>query len=209
MFQSTCAKCRRVGIKLFLKGEKCVSPKCPVVLKPYPPGQKGKRRPTSLSEYGKELKEKQKIKKWYNLRERQFKNYVKDILKKGARAQDAPALLIQKLEMRLDNAVFRLGFAASHVQARQLVTHGHFLVNKKKVNIPSYRVKQKDVIGLHPSSTAKKPFSELANTLKKHQTPSWLKLDIDKIEGEVVGLPSVQEVSLPVEISSIFEFYSR
>ncbi|MBI2042299.1 MAG: 30S ribosomal protein S4 [Candidatus Nealsonbacteria bacterium] len=201
MAKSTCANCRRAGIKLFLKGEKCMSPKCPVVLKPYPPGQKSKRRIAPLSEYGKELKEKQKIKKWYNLGEQQFRNYVKDILKKGAKVQDAPALLIQKLETRLDNAVLRLGFATSHVQARQLVTHGHFLVNKKMVNIPSYQLKKGDVVGLHPSSSV--------NTPKEHQAPSWLKLHIDRKEGEVVSLPTVQDVSLPVEISSVFEFYSR
>lgn len=209
MATSTCANCRRAGIKLFLKGEKCLSPKCPVVLKPYAPGQRSKRRKFSLSEFGKELQEKQKMKRWYNLRERQFSNYVKDILKRGTKAQDAPALLIQKLEMRLDNAVLRMGFAGSHAKARQLVAHGHFLVNKKMVNIPSYQLKKGDVVSIHPSSVGSKLFSELTNTLKQHKAPSWLKINVDKKEAEIIGLPSAQEVSLPVEISSIFEFYSR
>ena len=208
-----CKICRRLGTKLFLKGEKCFSPKCPMVRKPYPPGKRKKRR-TSMSEYNRELREKQKLRNWYNLREVQFKNYVKEVLKKRGRGKeeegkDAPTLLIQKLESRLDNIVFRMGFADSRSQARQLVSHGHILVNNKKVNIPSFEVKKGDKISINENSKKKKIFQEIATKLKKKQIPSWLKVDVQKLEGEVKLLPTLEEVAPPVEISMIFEFYSR
>jgi len=209
MADSKCSKCRRAGIKLFLKGEKCLSPKCPLTMKPYPPGQKSKKRARQLSEYGKELREKQKLKSWYNLGERQFRNYVREILKKRGKVEDAAALLVENLESRFDNVVFRLGFASSHTQARQLINHGHFLINGKNVDIPSYHTKIGDVITLHPSSAKSKLFSDKAADLKKHQAPSWLRLDPDKKEGEVMGKPVLEEVSPPADILSIFEFYSR
>lgn len=186
-----------------------MSPKCPMIRKSYPPGQKSKRRPTPLSEYGKELREKQKLKNWYNLGEKQFRNYVKEILRKKGRVENTAETLIRRLESRLDNVVFRLGFAKSHSQARQMVSHGHFLVNGKTVNIPSRQLKKRDKVSLHSSSQKSKIFSELKASLKKHQTPSWLKLDADKMEGEVIGEPTVEEASPPAEISAIFEFYSR
>jgi small subunit ribosomal protein S4 len=198
-----------MGVKLFLKGDKCLSPKCPMVIKPYPPGQKSKRRTPQLSEYGKELKEKQKLKNWYNLGERQFRNYIKEILNKRGKVEDAVSLLIQNLESRFDNVVFRLGFASSHVQARQLINHGHFMINGKSVNIPSYKVKIGDVITLHPSSSKNKYFVDKSAGLKKNQAPSWLNIDADKREGKVTGKPSLEEVAPPADILSIFEFYSR
>jgi small subunit ribosomal protein S4 len=184
-----------------------------MVRKPYPPGKRKKRR-TSISEYNRELREKQKLRNWYNLREAQFKNYVKEVLKKRGRGKeeegkDAPTLLIQKLESRLDNIVFRMGFADSRSQARQLVSHGHILVNKKKVNIPSFEVKKGDKISIVESSKKKKIFQEIAAKLKKKQIPSWLKVDVQKLEGEIKSLPTLEEVAPPVEISMIFEFYSR
>jgi len=204
-----CKICRRLGTKLFLKGERCLSPKCALVKKPYPPGMKGKRRRRGISEYGKELREKQKLRNWYNLRERQFRKYVKEVLEKRGRVEDAGALLIKKLAMRLDNVVFRLGFASSRIKARQLVSHNHFLINGKKINIPSYQVKKGDRISLAPNSQKKAVFQNINIILKKHEPPSWLKLNVEKSEGEIVSEPTLEEVAPPAEISTIFEYYSR
>ncbi len=211
--QSKCKICRRLGTKLFLKGEKCFSSKCPMVRKPYPPGKRKKRR-TTMSEYNRELREKQKLRNWYNLEETQFKNYVKEVLKKRAQSgskegKDAPTILIQKLETRFDNIVFRMGFANSRAQARQLISHGHFLINNKKVNIPSYQLKKGDKVSIAESSRKKGVFKNLVALLKKKQTPSWISLDPQKLEGTIKSLPSLEEVAPPVEISMIFEFYSR
>ena len=209
MKDSKCRICRRFGTKLFLKGEKCLGVKCPMIKRPYPPGQKRKKGMRTLSEYGKELTEKQKLKNWYNLKEGQFRKYVKGALGKKRKVEDADTTLIKSLETRLDNVVFRLGFASSRVAARQLISHRHFLVNKKIINIPSYQVKKEDVIKIKPNSLKKNVFQNLSNSLKKYKTPSWLKLDPDKLEGKVVGEPSLEEAAPPVEISAIFEFYSR
>jgi len=170
---------------------------------------KKKKRRTAISEYGKELREKQKLRNWYNLRERQFRKYVKEILNKKSRTGDAADLLIQRLESRFDNVVFRLGFAGSRTQSRQIVSHGHFLINGKPVNIPACRLKKGDKIALKPASQKKKIFSNLAPLLKKHQAPSWLKVNAEKLEGEVTGIPTLEEASPPAEISTIFEYYSR
>lgn len=178
-----------------------------MVRKPYPPGQRGKRRPSLPSEYSLLMREKQKLKKWYNLRETQFKKYVKEILEK--RGENMPELLIQRLEKRLDNVVFRLGFAISRKQARQLVSHGFFLVNNRAVRIPSFEVKKGDIISLKPQKQNKKIFLNLKNILKKHKTPSWLELDIEKLQGKVVGEPNLEEAAPPADILSIFEFYSK
>jgi len=209
MLNNKCKICRRLGTKLFLKGEKCLSPKCPLLKKPYPPGLKKKKRRMAISEYGKELREKQKLRNWYNLRERQFRKYVKEILNKKSRTGDAADLLIQRLESRFDNVVFRLGFAGSRAQARQIVSHGHFLINGKPVNIPACHLKKGDKIALKPAAQKKKIFSNLAPLLKKHQAPSWLKVNAEKLEGEVTGIPTLEEASPPAEISTIFEYYSR
>jgi len=209
MINSKCKICRRQGIKLFLKGEKCLSPKCSMIKKPYPPGMRKKKRPPAPSEYGKELKEKQKLKNWYILSEQQLGNYVKDILKKRGRVEDTSALLIQKLETRLDNVVFRLGFSPSRSQARQSVSHGHFLVNNRSVNISSYQLKKGDQVSIKPASKKQKNFENLSVTLKKYQTPSWLKLDIASLKGEVIAFPNLEEVLPPAELASIFEYYSR
>ena len=209
MKNSKCKICRRVGEKLFLKGERCLSPKCPMVRRPYPPGQKGKRRSSPLSEYGKELREKQKLKNWYNLRERQFSRYVKEVLRKRGGTEDAGTQLIQTLERRLDNIVFKLGFASSRVQARQLISHRHFLVNDKVINVPAFLIKKGDKIKIRPTAAKKIIFKNLPSTLKKHSVPDWLSLNIDKLEGKVKGLPTLEEAVPPVELSTIFEFYSR
>lgn len=209
MKNSKCKICRRLGVKLFLKGERCFTSKCTMVRKSYPPGQKGKRRTKSFSEYGKELREKQKLKNLYNLKERQFRNYVKMALRKRGKTEDVGNLLIKELESRLDNVIFRFGFASSRRQAKQIISHGHFLVNDKKIKTPSYQVKRDDKISPHPSFFKKAMFKNLADALKKHKPPSWLEFDIKKIEGKVAGEPSLEEAGLTVEISSIFEYYSR
>jgi len=209
MQNSKCKICRREGVKLFLRGEKCLSQKCPIIRKPYPPGPKGKRRIKSLSEYGKELKEKQRLKNWYNLKERQFKIYVKRVLDARGKVPDAAAALVQILENRLDNVIFRLGFAPSRAAARQIISHGHVLVNGKHINIPSFSVKKGDKIGVRPISAKKKIFQNLAPVLKKYKPPTWLELNAETLEGKVKGVPTLEEVAPPAEITSIFEFYSR
>ncbi len=198
-----------MGTKLFLKGERCLSPKCALIRKPYPPGPKRKGRFKQLSEYGKELQEKQKLKNWYNLRERQFAKYVKDILKRRSKVEDASSTLIQKLESRFDNVVFRLGFASSRIQARQFVSHGHFSINGKVVNRPSSQLEKGDKVAVNPVSRKKKNIEKVSPALKKYQPPAWLKLNGETLEAEVVGVPNLAEATPPAELSTIFEFYSR
>jgi len=180
-----------------------------MIKKNYPPGQKRKRKTRTPSEYEKELREKQKLKKWYNLDERQFKKYIKKVLAARGKVEDASVILIQKLESRLDNIIFRLGFATSRAQARQFVNHGHFLVNGKKINIPSYQVKKGDKVIPDPSFQKSKIFQGLKNKLKKQQIPSWLSFNPENFEAEVKGLPVFAEAAPPAEISAIFEYYSR
>ncbi|KKQ68068.1 MAG: 30S ribosomal protein S4 [Candidatus Nealsonbacteria bacterium RIFCSPLOWO2_12_FULL_39_31] len=204
-----CKICRRLGLKLFLKGDRCFSPKCAMIKRPYPPGQKAKRKSKALSEYGKELAEKQKMKNWYNLRERQFAKYVREALDKRSKNEDAGALLFKKLESRLDSVVFRMGFASSRVQASQEVGHGHFLVNGKKIDVPSYHAKKGDKISISPFSAKKAPFQNLTAVLKKYNPPSWIKIDPEKLEGELIKDANMEEASFPIEVSSIFEFYSK
>jgi len=206
---SKCKNCRRAGIKLFLRGERCLSPKCAMVRKPYSPGPKTKKRRKNLSEYGKELREKQKLKNWYNLEENQFRNYVRKILKARGKIADAGTALIGVLESRLDNVVFRLGFASSRAAARQMVSHGHFTINDKPIDIPSYLVKKGDKINVKPGSAKKTIFQKISPQLSKHNPPSWLKLAAKELEGKVIGSPNLEEAAPPAEISSIFEFYSK
>ncbi|MDD5144935.1 MAG: 30S ribosomal protein S4 [Candidatus Pacebacteria bacterium] len=208
MSESKCKICRRQGVKLLIRGEKCLSPKCPMVRKPYVPGPRVKRR-KNVSEYAKELKEKQKLKNWYNLSEGQFKTYVKKTLSMRSKVENAAEFLINTLEKRLDNVIYRLGFASSRAASRQLVTHCHFMVNGKYINIPSYSVKKGDKITLVPSSSKKNIFKNITAVLKRQTPPSWLKLNAEKVEAEVIGEPAFQEAAPPAEISVIFEFYSR
>ncbi len=211
MKKAKCKICRRLGIKLFLKGEKCLSPKCPMIKRPYPPGEKRKRRISPLSEYGKEMREKQRLKKWYNLKERQFKNYVKEVLQlRGKVEEDLGEVLIKKLERRLDNVIYRAGFATSRSQARQLVVHSHFLVNKKHVKSPSFEVKKGDEIEVKESSKNKNYFKNIVLRLKEYQPPSWISVDKNNLKIKIIGEPSLEETAPPVEsISRIFEFYSK
>ena len=210
MQDSKCKICRRLGQKLFLKGERCLSPKCPMVKRAYPPGfeRKGRRRRT-ISDYGKALKEKQKLRHWYGLSERQFKKYVKETLAKQGKVEDVSNELIKRLEKRLDNVIFRLGFAKSRIHARQLVSHGYFLVNKKPVNVSSFELKKGDVITIKKGKNKKIVFKDLPILLKKKQVSSWLELNKEKLEGKFIGEPSLEEAAPPTEIPVIFEFYSR
>ncbi len=192
-----------------------------MVTRPYSPGIKSKRRRRTISEYGRELREKQKLKAWYNLEEKQFRKYIKEVLEKRGKVptriasrsvaggEDTSALLVKKLESRLDNVVFRMGFTPSRRQAHQIINHNHFLVNGKMVNIPSFQTKKGDKISLNPRSRKKIIFQNLPTVLKKYKPPSWIKVNIEKLEGEIISEPSSEEIIPPAEISAIFEFYSR
>jgi len=209
MQNEKCKICRRLGTKLFLKGERCYLSKCSIVRRSYPPGQKKRKQKKPLSEYGKELREKQKLKNWYSLKEKQFRKYVKEALQARGKVENISDFLIKTLENRLDNVIFRLGFAPSRNSARQIISHGHILVNNKPVNIASFLVRKGDLISIKPSSIKKNIFYTLPLSLKKYNTPIWLKLSIEKMEGKVLDVPKLEEVAPSVEIFSIFEHYSR
>jgi small subunit ribosomal protein S4 len=209
MKQSKCKICRRLGEKLFLKGEKCLSAKCAMVKRPFPPGQKAKKRRSNITEYGREIREKQKLKKWYNISEMQFKKYVYEVMENKTSSVDVASQLVSKLESRLDNIIFRLGWAKSRAQARLLVTHGHFLINGRRVDIPSYRISIGDVISIREGSKETEVMKSLLETTKKYQLPKWIVCDTDKMEAKLSSLPLAEDVQLPSEISTIFEHYSR
>lgn len=196
---------------MFLKEEKCYTPKCPLTRKTYPPGvqKRGaeKRSRRTLSEYGSQLREKQKLKFFYLLRERQFKNYVQEALK--GKGSDIISRLAEILELRLDNIVYRLGFVKSRSMARQLVSHGHIMVNGKKTDIPSYRLKVGDTITIRPQSASKKNFQDIDIYFKKYQPPVWLELNKEKKEGKVIGKPQAQDIEVKTNLNAIIEFYSR
>ncbi len=204
-----CKKCRRVGAKLFLKGEKCESQKCVMIKKPYAPGQKPKRRKGHVSEYGKELIEKQKLRNWYDLQERQLIRYVKSVISKQKESESAGDQLLRRLEGRLDNTVYRTGLSSSRSQARQMINHGFFYVNGKPVDRPSYQVKEGDIISLRPGKEKKILFEEFESKMKNFNPPSWISLDKGKMTAKITGQAIIEEIAPPVEISSIFEFYSR
>lgn len=205
---TNCKVCRRLGQKTFLKGERCLSPKCAFIRRPYAPGPKRKRRGGSFSEFAKELKEKQKLRKYYGLGERQFRNHVKFVLQKRGQGGDATLLLLKELERRLDNVVFRLGFARSRREAKQMVSHGYFLVNEKPVNISSFATKKGLKVSFKENKKEKAIFKSLSPALKSYQQPKWLDLDKEKMEGKIVAEPTAEDVN-NIDISSIFEFYSR
>ena len=209
MRNNQCKTCRRLGQKLFLKGDRCFSQKCAMIKRAYISGPQKKRKRGTPSEYKKSLEEKQTLKNWYGLSEKQFKKYVKETLSKIGKVENVAEELIKKLEKRLDNVIFRLGFANSRAQARQMVTHSYFLVNGKSINIPSYSVKKGDVVSIKETKKKKLVLKDLLPQLKKKEAPLWLKLDKEKFEGQFVGEPSLEEVNPPAEISLVFEFYSR
>ena len=200
---ANCRLCRREGQKLFLKGDRCYSSKCAIDRRGYAPGQHGQGR-SKISDYGLQLREKQKAKRFYGLQETQFRNlFDKADRKSGITGEN----LLIMLETRLDNVVFRLGFASSRKEARQLVNHGHFTVNGKKVNIPSYTVKPGDVIKVKEKSTNSPKFKEV-----KEMTitvPEWVSVDVEKLEGKVLSVPTREQIDTPVAEHLIVELYSK
>src|SRR6476619_900587 len=198
-----CKKCRREGMKLFLKGERCLTEKCGVERRAYPPGQHGRGR-IKQSEYLLQLREKQKAKRYYGVLEKQFANYYdKASRKSGITGEN----LLGMLETRLDNVVYRLGFAASRAQARQLVRHGHFHVNGRRVNIPSYGVRPDDVVTMKTGSTAEQVVRD-ATDLTAAVAP-WLQADHDGLTGKILKWPERAEIDTPVQESLIVELYSK
>ena len=203
---AVCRLCRREGMKLFLKGAKCFSDKCPVEKRNFAPGQHGKDRKTKIVGYGLQLREKQKTKRIYFTQERQFRNYFE----KAARAKGVTGeRLLQQLETRLDNVIYRLGYAMARRQARQLVRHGHVQVNGRKVNIPSYQVKVGDEIAIREGSR-KLPLLAQAIEFSSHQpVPNWLELNRDNLSGRITALPKRDDIQLPVNEQLIVELYSK
>jgi len=201
----TCRLCRREGVKLYLKGEKCYSDSCPFSRRSYAPGQHGHER-KKLSEYGLQLREKQKARRIYGILEAQFRTYFeKAERQKGVTGEN----LLVMLERRLDNVVYRLGLAASRNQARQLVRHGHFTVNGRRVNIPSYMVKAGDVIQVKESSKESPLFKEIAEALTHKTVPAWLELSAPDMSGKVLRYPAREEIDVPIQEHLIVELYSR
>ena len=201
-----CRLCRREGMKLFLKGTKCFSDKCPIEKRNFAPGQHGKDRKSKIVGYGLQLREKQKTKRIYFAQEGQFRNYFE----KAARTKGVTGeMLLQQLERRLDNVVYRLGFGVSRRQARQLVRHGHVQVDDRKVNIPSYQVSVGEEIAIRQGSL-KLPILEPAKEFASHQTaPTWLEIDRDNYKGKVLSLPKREDIHLPVNEQLIVELYSK
>jgi small subunit ribosomal protein S4 len=202
---SVCKLCRREKTKLFLKGAKCTSPACPVDRRPYPPGEHGRIRPRT-TEYMLQLREKQKARRIYGVFEKQFRRYYKEASRRrGVTGEN----LLKILELRLDNAVFRAGFAESRSQARQLVRHGHITVNDKKVNIPSYELSPGDVIGLREKSRNLVVVRHSIDTLGNRMIPGWLEVDHSSLVARVVREPVRDEIDIPVNEQLIVELYSK
>ena len=195
---------RALGMKLFLKGERCSSPKCAMVRRPNRPGMHGGKRRRALSEYGGQLLEKQRIRVSYGLREAQLEKIVKNSFKKTGVVGET---IINYLERQLSNVVFRLGLTSSRIIARQLISHGHFLVNGKKVAVSSYSVKVGDIISIKPSSQNLLIFKDLSDKIKKYEPPEWLFLDKEKIEGRILSLP--KDVEIPFDINILVDYYSK
>ncbi len=200
---ASCRLCRREGDKLFLKGERCYTDKCSISRRPYAPGQHGQQK-KKLSEYGIQLREKQKARRYYGVLESQFRNYF-DIAsnKKGITGEN----LLQLLESRFDNIAYRLGLGKSRAEARQLVRHGHFTINGKKVNIPSYLVKAGDVISVREKSVSR--VKEIIESTGSKVIPQWLDFNEDTLTGKVVALPAREDIDLPIKEHLIVELYSK
>jgi small subunit ribosomal protein S4 len=201
-----CKQCRREGAKLFLKAERCSTPKCAMVKRNFPPGVHGIKGYGRMTDYGKQLREKQKAKRIYKLLETQFSNYFN---KASHDKMNTAAVLLQLLEMRLDNVIFRAGFVNSRSLARQLISHGHLLVNGKKINIPSYHVKVGNIISIKPASNKLKIFNNLKENIKKSESVSWLTVDADKFEVKVTDKPKLEEAKGEFDIRLVIEFYSK
>jgi len=202
---SVCRLCRREGLKLFLKGDRCYSERCAFERRAYPPGQHGQKR-SKFSEYGIQLREKQKVKRLYGLLERQFRiAFQRAERMKGVTGEN----LLLLLERRLDNIVYRMGFAQTRAEARQLVRHSHFLVNGRKVNVPSYLVQEGDVVHLRERSQKVGRIGESLQTVVRRGVPSWLEIDAKSFKGEVKSLPRREDLTMPIQEQLIVELYSK
>ncbi len=204
-----CRLCRREGQKLFLKGARCTSPKCALERRDYPPGQHGQMarfRRGQPTDYFRQLREKQKVKRVYGILERQFRRYFREALRTPGLTGENLLIL---LERRLDNVVYRLGFADSRAQARQLVQHGHFTVNGRRVTIPSYLVRPGDRIAVREGSRQRPYFRERAEMLDEMRVPDWLSLDTEDLSARVLGMPRREHVDIPINEQLVVEYYSR
>ena len=201
--EANCRLCRREGQKLFLKGERCYGGKCALEKRNYAPGQHGQAR-KKMSDYGLQLREKQKAKRFYGMQEKQFRNLFAKAAKRAGKTGDNLLIL---LETRLDNCVYRLGFASSRKEARQLVVHGHFTVNGKKATAPAMELKAGDVIKVKEKSTNSPKFKEIREMAIT--VPAWMAVDVDKLEGKVVAMPTRAEIDTPVAEHLIVELYSK
>lgn len=202
---ANCRQCRREGMKLFLKGTKCSTQKCPFVRRQYAPGQHGQIRP-KLSNYALQLREKQKVKRIYGVLEKQFRTYfLKASKTKGVTGKT----LLQLLECRLDNVIFHMRFATSRQEARQIVSHGFAYVNSHRVNIPSYLVKPDDAVELKIKQANLKNIKENIEASKERSTPSWLEVDLDNFKGKVIRLPEREDIQIPIREQLIVELYSK
>jgi len=201
-----CRLCRREGLKLYLKGERCFKESCAIEKRNFPPGQHGKNRRSKIVGYGLQLREKQKVRRIYGVLERQFQNYFeKASRKRGVTGEN----LLTMLERRLDNAVYRLGFASSRAQSRQLVGHGHILVNSSKVNIPSFQIQPGDIVSVKEKSQKVSNITAAVEMVGGRGVPDWLELDSLNYSGKVLTLPKRDNVNLPVQERMIVEFYSK
>ena len=203
--ESVCRLCRREGAKLFLKGTRCYTKKCSFERRPTPPGQHGVRR-RKMGDFGIQLREKQKVRRVYGVLERQFRNYYRVAESHTGVTGEA---LLQSLETRLDNVVFRLGFASSRAQARQLVNHGHFAVNGVPSNIASYALKPGDRVEVRESRRGREAFKVVKETLRSHTAPDWLSLDAAKLSGTIVSMPRRDQMPLDLSEQLVVEYYSR
>ncbi|NLO39517.1 MAG: 30S ribosomal protein S4 [Ruminiclostridium sp.] len=203
---ASCKLCRREGQKLFLKGERCYTNKCSVDRRPYAPGMHGQNNRKKISEYGVQLREKQKAKRFYGILESQFRRYYEmSMRKKGVTGE----ILLQLLESRLDNVVHRMGYGSSRDESRQLVTHGHFFVNGRRVSIPSYLVKPGDEIIVAESSRKSTRFKDILDITGSKVVPKWLEVDQENLKGKVVSLPAREDIDLPIQEHLIVELYSK
>jgi small subunit ribosomal protein S4 len=203
---AVCRLCRREDMKLFLKGERCYTDKCGYERRAYPPGQHGQNRRKKRSNYGEQLREKQKVKRIYGIAEKQFRGYYYKATRMKGVAGDN---LVQLLERRLDNVVYRMGFASDHAEARQLVRHGHFTINGKKVDIPSYLVRANDIIVVAETSQKIARISEALAAVDRRGVPQWIDLDKDAFRGTVRQMPAREDVTLPIREQLIIELYSK
>jgi small subunit ribosomal protein S4 len=206
-----CRLCRREGMKLYLKGARCDGPKCPIVkrqpAKNFPPGQHGQRRTRRPSDFGLQLREKQKVRRFYGVMESQFHKHFVEAERRGGVTGDN---LLQILESRLDNVVYRMGFADSRRQARQLVRHGHFMVNGRKTNIPSFLVKAGDVVNVRPESRNRTYFTDYGEVLNTRRAPDWMSIDSSALSGKILSLPSRDQIEVPTfNEALVVEHYSR